>query len=107
MNSVIYADKAVQAPIVNNNNDWTSNYTRAYKLHNLVIIVVTIQGAPARNKIITTGLPAPVGNRAIEVFLGSPASLAEITTDGKLRISSPGTYDSIYIGQTIAYLTDS
>lgn len=107
MDSVIYADRAVQTSIVNNQTDWSSNYTRCYKLHNLVIVVISIQGAPARDKIISTGLPVPVGNRAIEVFLGYPASLAEITTDGTLRILSPGTFDSAFIGQTVAYLTGS
>lgn len=107
MDSVIYADKATEVSINKNTTDWNKNYTRCYKLKNLVVVTIAIHGKPANDKIIATGFPVPAGNRGLEFYIGLPTSIAVLYPDGTLRIASPGSSDTIYMGQTLAYTSIS
>ena len=86
---------------ITNSTEWTNNYTVAYKIDKLIIVLIYIVGTPVLNKEIATGLPIPNGRATC--LIGSPSSGVQVDSAGKLYLNTLGTTSAGYFGGTLIY----
>ena len=91
-----------EVSITLNTADWIVNNTACYRIGNLVLVRFYVQGTPASNVRVATGLPIPVSPPQT-VSGASSQTVLRIGTTGDLYIQLAG--NGTYTGGTIVYMT--